>query len=302
MGLMNTRYYRVGGITLRLESDRPFREGTYDREIECFRASRPGRDMVRVRLHFSLPRQARPSGQLSFRKPPWAIYRSRRGWTYSGISRTGNRRPHMVATFDRAHSIGDVYVPNDRSFRRGGLGSLTMLPTDQILLARLLADRRGVLLHAAGVVFGGSGLLFLGHSAAGKSTVCGMLAPQAGILCDDRTIARRRGKGFGLYGTWSHGTCDAVSSASAPLAGMLFITKSRRNAIHAIGDRGAVVKRLLPLVIKPLVTADWWRSTLDTLEELAARVPAYVMEFDRSGRIVPALRSLPDAGRQGCRR
>lgn len=298
MGLMNTRYYRIGGITLRLESDRPFREDTFAPEIECFRASRPGRDTVRVRLHFSLPGRTRPSGLLSFRKPPWAIYGTRRGWTYVGISRAGNRRPHMMATFDRDHSIGDIYVPNDRSFRRGGLGSLTMLPTDQILLARLLADRRGVLLHAAGAVLGGRGLLFLGHSAAGKSTVCGMLAAQAGILCDDRTIARRHGASFGLYGTWSHGTCNTVSSASAPLAGLFFITKSRRNAIHAIDDRGAVVKRLLPLVIKPLVTAAWWRNTLDTLEDLAARVPAYVMEFDQSGGIVPALRSLSDAERR----
>ena len=34
---------------------------------------------------------------------------------------------------------------------RGGLASLTMFPTDQIMLSRVLADREGCFLHSRGL-------------------------------------------------------------------------------------------------------------------------------------------------------
>jgi len=51
-----------------------------------------------------------------------------------------------------------------------------------------------------------------------------------------------------------------------------------------------VIRRLLPRVLKPLVTADWWEKNLATLEALVREVPAYRMKFDKSGGIKYVIR------------
>ncbi|MCU0606661.1 MAG: hypothetical protein MUF78_04410, partial [Candidatus Edwardsbacteria bacterium] len=244
-----------------------------------------------------LPDLTAPRTPPVYHKSPWTIYRGRSGWTYVGDADRRTGVHHLVARFDRDHGDGDIYAPDARAFGRGGLGALTMFPTDQVLLARLLADRRGALLHGAGAVMGGRGLLFL-HSSAGKSTICGQLGRRATVLCDDRCIVRRDGKGFRLYGTWSHGTYAKVSPASAPLTGLFLLKQSRRNAVTPVSDRAEALQRLLPLAIKPLATADWWEKTLDTLQDLSGAVPAYELEFDRGGGIVGPLGSLLDGARR----
>ncbi len=290
------RYYRIGGVTLRLRADLPITDKTFAPKFRLFEVRRPLRVDDRIHLHFALPDIAPfTKGTMVYRRTPWAIYRDKRGWSYVGISKNKGRRPHLIARFNRDHTAGDIYVPNGAIWRRGNLRSLTLFPTDQILLARLLAERRGTMLHSAGMILNHNGLLFLGHSSAGKSTICKMLAPQAEILCDDRNIVRRAGRVFTLYGTWSHGTFPRVSAKSAPLKALFFLRQSRYNRITRISDKGEALKRLLPLVIRPLADAGWWEKTLDVLEHLAARVPAYALEFDKSGRILTEVASLLNA-------
>jgi hypothetical protein len=290
---IKTRYYSVGGITITVRSDRPITDNTFAPALRLFEITRPCRDTARVRLHFSLPSAKDiPRGTEVYRKSPWSIAKTPTGWVYTGISKIGLKQSHLIAVFNHGHTTGDIYVPNDAVYRAGGLGALTLFPTDQILLARLLADRGGALLHSAGAILKRQGLLFLGHSEAGKSTVCAMIKDHATVLCDDRNIVRGAGKGFRLYGTWSHGTFPRVSPAHAPLKALFFLKQSRRNRAVQILDRTQVLKRLLPLVVKPLMTADWWERTLDTLSSLAAGVPAYELEFDTSGKIVTALNTV----------
>jgi hypothetical protein len=64
---------------------------------------------------------------------------------------------------------------------------------------------QGFWAHAAGFVMDSKGLLFVGHSDAGKSTMMKMLRSQGEMLCDDRIIVRRWQDGFRIHGTWSHG-------------------------------------------------------------------------------------------------
>jgi hypothetical protein len=42
---------------------------------------------------------------------------------------------------------------------------------------------------------------------------------------------------------------------------------------------------LAQYVVKSLVTADWWEQVLALIENMAREVPAYRLEFDRSGRM-----------------
>ena len=289
------RYYEIAGITVQVESDLPITDATFDPKFQLFRADGPGgEDAISVHHHFSLPDLNDDDlGQEVYRKPPWVIYRKEDSWIYRGLSSDSRHsRPHQVAVFNRDHTRGHIYHPDEAAFRKGDLQSLTLMPTDQILLARVLADRQGCYLHSAGVILNGKGLLFVGHSDAGKSTTVTMLRDRAEILCDDRNIVRRWPGGFKVHGTWSHGDVPTVSPASAPLHAILFLHQSKENRIRPAEDRLAVLGKLLACVIRPFVTGDWWEKTLATVEDLAREVPCYDMAFDKSGAVVDLLADL----------
>ena len=288
------RYFQIGGITVQVGSDLPLSDTTFDTKFECFRTDGPGPDTVRIHHHFSLPSLPVESrGDEVYRRPPWAVYRNGDSWVYTGIPTDGADSPlHRVAVFSPDHASGEIYNDGDEAFRSGNLGSLTLFPTDQILIARLMADRQGCILHSCGVVMDGKGMLFVGHSEAGKSTTARMIAPYADILCDDRNIVRCGEDGWQVYGTWSHGDVSTVSAGPAPLSAIFFIEQARVNRLSRIEGRGEAIHRLAATVIRSLATADWWEKTLSTIEGMAREVPCYRMEFDRSGAIVRELRRL----------
>jgi len=321
------RYFELAGITLRVESDLPFTDRTFHPKFRQFQKDGPGPDTVTIRHHFELPEvKSDEFGHEVYRKPPWAIFRKGQSWVYLGISPDSEDDDlRQLVVFNNDYSRGEFYHPSDAVFRQGNLHSLTLLPTDQILLAQLLADRQACFLHSAGVIVKpepgpsplgldacacasseGAGLLFVGHSEAGKSTTVKLIQDRAEILCDDRNIVRREGRGkgegkdggdvepghFRVYGSWSHGEVPLVSASSAPVRAILFIEQSLDNHLVPVTSRSEALKRLLACIIRPLETADWWQKTFSVVEALAREVPCYIMEFDKSGRIVEQILDL----------
>ena len=290
----NIRYFKVADMTIRVESDLPITDNTFHPKLNPFRIEDSGQADLSIKHHFSLPDfNSRDLGKEFYRKPPWAIFKKNGSWIYLGISPDGsNDNPHKYITFNREHTRADIYHPDSRFFREGNLSSLTILPTDQILLARVLADKNGFYLHSAGAILNGKGLLFVGHSDAGKSTITEMLQDRAEILCDDRNIVRKMSGKFMAYGTWSHGDIPLISPASAPLHAVFFLHQSDKNQIGRIQERKVILGRLLACLIKPFVTADWWNKTLDVMESVTGEIPCYDLEFDRSGGIVNKLMDM----------
>jgi MoaA/NifB/PqqE/SkfB family radical SAM enzyme len=285
------RFYQCAGLTIQIDSDEPIGETTFDPKFKVFEVAGPGEDNISIRHHFSLPDMNEDLGQELYRKPPWAIYKKGDSWIYKGISPViASDHVHQVAVFNHDYARARVYSKDASHLRKGKLSSLTFFPTDQILLAQLLADRQGCYLHSSGVILDGQGLMFVGHSEAGKSTTVKMLKPHAEILCDDRNIVRRWPDGFRIHGTWSHGEVPDCSPNSAPLRAILFLVKDTKNQLIAITDKAEVSRRLLACLIKPFVTAEWWQKTLTVIEQIANEVPCYEMHFDKSGQIVDVLR------------
>jgi MoaA/NifB/PqqE/SkfB family radical SAM enzyme len=294
------RYYQIAGITIRVESELPITDSTFSPKFKCFETDSPGEDAITLRHIFSLPDLSRQDlGVEVYRKAPWAIYRKGNSWIYVGISPDPEDRDiHIVAVFNHDHSRATIYHGDDRKdlYLEGNLHSLTLFPTDQILLARVLADRGGCYLHSAGVILEDKGLLFVGHSDAGKSTMATMLKGKVEILCDDRIIVREGPEGFRIYGTWSHGDVAEVSAHSAPLIALLFLNKAERNAVIPISHKGEKFRKLLPFLVKPLETRDWWDRMLFLVQRIANEVPCYSLQFDKSGGVIELLTSLnPDA-------
>lgn len=288
------RYYEIAGITVRVEADLPITDQTFAAKFKQFEVQGPGSDLISIRHSFSLPDlHGKDLGQEIRRKIPFAIYRKDDSWIYLGIdSEEDDLSAHQVAVFNQDHTRGKIYLKDDSLFRLGSLFALSIFASDQVVLGRVLADRQGCFLHSSGAVMAGQGLLFVGHSEAGKSTMVKMVQGKAEILCDDRNIVRRWPEGFRVHGTWSHGEVPLVSSASAPLRAIFFLRKSHNNQLKLLENRKEIAGRLLACLIKPLVTADWWEKTLDLMEIILREVPCYDLEFDQSGQIVPILEKL----------
>lgn len=314
------RYFAIAGITVCVESDVSFAGIEFPPALASFAVAGPGTDNVTLRHHFDLPDlTGKELGEERYRKPPWAISQRRSGtWIYRGIAPDGNDRElHRVAEFSADHTHGTIYsLPRDlEHIREKGWHSLSLFPTDQIWLTPLLADRNAVLIHSGAAVVNGQGLVFVGHSSAGKSTTMELLKAagaranghtplQVEILCDDRNVLRKwppdvsrpsplaPPPGWRVHGTWSHGTTPDVSPASAPLRAILFLEQAPVNELIPLTNRREIWRRLLATLIRATVSAAWWQKELDVLEQVVAEAPCYVMRFDKSGAIVDDLAQL----------
>jgi len=290
------RFYRTGGFTIRVDSELPITDSTFHPKLKQFESPESDDDLISIHHYFSLPKLDREKlGACLYRRAPWAIYRHGDSFVYFGISPIDDRHnPNMIAVFNGGHTRGRIFHNGARIFRRGNLHSLTLFPSDQILIGRVLADREGCYLHSAGLILHGAGLMFVGHSSAGKSTIVKMLKDKAEILCDDRIIVRKRSEGFRLYGTWSHGEVPIISPSSAPLKAIFFLHKSKENRLERVKNKKEVTAELLACLIKPLATVDWWEKMLVLIEKITGAVPCYNLYFDKSGDIVTELEKLAD--------
>jgi hypothetical protein len=113
-----------------------------------------------------------------------------------------------------------------------------------------------------------------------------MLRTQGEVLCDDRIIVRRWPGGLRIHGTWSHGELPDVSAGSAPLSAILFLEKADVNRLVPVTRDIEIARLLAQHVVRSLVTADWWEKILALIDNMAREVPAYRLEFDKSGRMI----------------
>ena len=287
----NRRRFRIAGLTVDVEADLPITDATFEPKFGLFRTDVQGPADIALRHHFSLPDLAGENlGREVFRKPPWAIYRKGASWIYLMISPDpADTTVHRVMVFNDGHTRGRIYSPTDELFRRGGLESLALLPSDQLILARLLPAFGGAFVHAAAVSLKGQGLLFAGPSEAGKSTIVKLIGERGEVLCDDRVIVRKDPGGFRVHGTWNHGEVGRVSPGSAPLRAVFFLRQAGTNRLERVDDPKAILRDFLPRLVRPLVSADWWELALALAEDVVREVPFYNLWFDKSGAVVEAL-------------
>lgn len=290
--IQHRRFFAIGGLTVQVDADLPMNDTTFHPKFRAFEVDRPGGDVIRIRHHFSIPKlDDHQLGEEIYRRPPWAIYRKDGSWIYRGITPRGDgEEDHQVAVFNHDYTSCRIHNGSEREalFRRGAVHSLTLFPTDPFLLAQILADRQGCFLHASGVIRNGEGLLFVGHSGAGKSTMVKMLRDSSEILCDDRMIVRNWSGTWKIHGSWSHGEVPDVSPADAPLRAMFFLNKADRNEFETMAKE-TIVEGLLGCLVKPFLTADWWFKMVPLIHALADSVPIYRLHFNKTGEIVDVL-------------
>jgi hypothetical protein len=208
--------------------------------------------------------------------------------------------PHLtvqLAVMRPGFRTGDLYRrPEPSSPTRSWSLTRLMRPFGELLLINLLSQGRGVLLHALGVSDQGEGLLFIGRSGAGKTTLANLYKPHRGvtILGDELVVVTKEDGRFWLSGTpWPGDGLNTVSADTVPLRKVFFLEHGMGNRL--ISDRFLT---LYGLFFQQLFLPFWNREALAFAlrfgEELLSSVPAARLAFVNDARVIEFLRSQRD--------
>ena len=166
-------------------------------------------------------------------------------------------------------------------------------PIPEILSIMMLARGRGVLLHAAAAKDGDEGIIFAGHSGAGKSTTARIWRDQPGItlLSDDRVILHKQDGVYWIHGTPWHGDANIVSPEATPLTKILILEHGDGNTatrLDPLEATTAILTRSFP----PVWDVDGMRFTLDFIAEMVRVVPVYQFGFTPDNSMIDYVKKL----------
>lgn len=216
----------------------------------------------------------------------WSLYQRKDKnllWLDSGSSEEPSER---VVILDNAFKKGDIfYKAPGWEEDKNCVSDPLSYPFDQIFMINLLSRKIGFLVHSCGIDFQGEGLLFVGSSGAGKSTMANLWGENDAtkILSDDRIVIRNVDGVFRIYGTPWMGTARFAKPDSAQLKKVFFLKQGSENKVTPISAAEAA-SRLLRASFAPFWDKAGMDFTLDLCSELFRRIQPYELAF------------LPDVG------
>jgi hypothetical protein len=163
-------------------------------------------------------------------------------------------------------------------------------PLDEIIADHFLALNDGIIVHASGLKIDGEGVLFLGDSGAGKSTIAEFFVNEYGkdaILCDDRMIIRHIEGKWMAYGSPWHGTYNHFTTQGVPLKAMYFIEQSGNHRFHPI-NQSEIFERLTRVSFLCWWLRDYSAKQLQTIQSIVMsdQVETRVLEFLKDQSVV----------------
>lgn len=201
----------------------------------------------------------------------WRLYRDKNN-SYIVVS---DSRKLII---DNSISHAELYVKSQHSKQRELLPF--SYPLDEILMINLLCRGRGLLVHACGLSYKGKGILFIGSSGAGKSTIANLYKGRrrTTLLSDDRIIIRKKNAQFWIYGTPWHGDAGVASPEKILLKKIFFLNHAKGNKMIRINGIDAVSK-LLICSFPTFYDKKGMEFTLGFIDEIISKVPCYILDF-----------------------
>jgi hypothetical protein len=288
---MRNIFITIAGITINTQSPLSVAELGIEKRLGPFlRPSVDHQEHVSLRWEESLEAPL-PHGELIYDPSSiWRMYRSE-GDYYAAISypNNGARRPQGVL---RSNATWDMMTLSEQRTGAAWQSLLNSGAGELILRTRILFTG-GLVFHAAGIDDNGRGIVYVGHSSAGKSTQAGLWSNVPGVIAmnDDRIAIRMDQGGAVCYGTPWGGDKDIARNHQAPLAVIVLLEQATANSIEP----------LIPSTAAPLLLArtflPYWdqrlvQRALANLEALLARVPVYRLRCRPEPSVISLVRSV----------
>jgi hypothetical protein len=221
----------------------------------------------------------------------WKMYRAETDY-YAALTYQSAGQASQAQSVLRANSAWDDLTLSEQ--RTGpSWQSLLNIGAGELILRTAILFTGGLVFHSSGLDDNGQGIVFIGHSGAGKSTQVGLWSQEPGVIAmnDDRIAVRVEDNGAMCYGTPWGGTSDIARNHAAPLKALIVLEQAPENAIEPIA----------PAVAASLLTAraflPYWNSALmqramSNLNTILAHVPVYRLRCRPEKAVIPLVRSI----------
>jgi len=251
-----------------IEADCPGEAVIFDPMYAPFSSS--AKPHIHVRIH-QKPFKGRKGKKIFDCPPIWSFHRAGKKRFIDIFQEMPGLERSLV--FEAPLKTADLYLEESSNDPFHG-------PAIELLMINYLAQGHGLILHACGVVHADKGLLFVGDSGAGKSTMASLWGGEKGVevLSDDRTIVRKRGNEFWMYGTPWHGEGKFGSPRSAKVERIFFLSHGEENAVRDVKGVDAAA-RLLTCSFPPYWDREGMDFTLGFAGELTAGVTCRGLSF-----------------------
>lgn len=281
---MNEIYYSIAGITIKVESPFPFQV----RNAVNFVCEKQEPDYIFRFCHTdNIPKVLGGSVQVAdviwaheFRKSDGSYQRA---FLWQDV--------YYIAVSELGKKEGICYYASDHILLEKaseGFELLMYLCIEQILL-----EYGCLVLHSSHVNVDGKGLVFSAPCQTGKSTQAELWRQYAGatVLNGDRSVLRKEGNVWYVYGCPMCGTSGIHLQGKEELTNIVMLSKARENRARKI--QGMEAFRM----IYPQITVSGWNRTyvdrvIELLNELLTDVPVWQYACTKEPEAVTELRRV----------
>ncbi|MBD3219674.1 hypothetical protein GF314_00405 [bacterium] len=150
------------------------------------------------------------------------------------------------------------------------------------------------LVHSAGVIGGDRGFLFVGPSAAGKSTIASLSGDHA-VVNDEMNLVQFTGSGPRLLASPFNGFYRDKQAATAPLTAVILLAQGDEHRLDTIGS-GQAAAAIAAQVAPPVGLLDppepsTTEAMLETALRLVGTVPVRRLTFRKDPGFWPVVLS-----------
>ena len=292
----NVRHYSAAGFNFKVTSDYPISYNTFDskfRLFECVEFESTDIDIYHHFKEFEFGFLEKNSRIFSFECLD--VYVDSEKYYYVQKKSKIYQVPYnSVAVFNFSHSEGHVFIKGvtKEEYSQAEFGSLLCFGADHYLFSRILITQKGLMLHANALSYNGEGIILIGRSGKGKSTLSGMLKSNGfSIIGEDRAIIKKNDP-YHIYGSWCHGSVAEVSNQIRPLKYIFMLEHSKHNEILYSNSSSDKLNNILQCIIKPFADKRLFEMMLNTIESFTLEVEFYKLNFNLDGTICKQIREL----------
>ena len=279
----------IAEVLIRVRSDAPDMDFAVKGALGRFLAD-GGKPDVEVRVDWDDLSKRKEGRRIFDSGALWQAYRDEEETLFRLTSPMLGATPYMEARFGADFTSGTIGAHRPYFDRRQSFYPLEY-PLDELLVTHYLSDGMGVEVHACGLVDPhGEGLLFVGPSGAGKTTMARLWQNRPGVivLSDDRIILRKLDDRVWMYGTPWHGEAEHASPEKAILTRLFFLTRGPANELVPQGKPDSVA-RLFGCSFLPFYDPSCIKGVLKVCDEIGRTTPCHELRFTPDGAVVEFL-------------
>jgi hypothetical protein len=171
--------------------------------------------------------------------------------------------------------------------------SLLNIGASELVLRARILFVDGLVFHACGVDDNGRGIVFSGHSGAGKTTLGQLWTSVSGVtgMNDDRIAIRVDKKGPVCYGTPWGGQSEIACDHSSPLSAIFLVEQALENNIKALSS-AVSAPMLLARTFLPYWDRDLMDRAMANMNRILGTTPVYLLRCRPEAEVIDLVRSV----------